>query len=80
MQEKEKETTSITTQICFVILFGCLFLAAGFSFETNRTVQTLNEKMKVRDSLILRMEQHQERQDSIMFYYLDKWIDKMYKK
>jgi hypothetical protein len=62
------------------LLFGLLFLAAGFSFETRQRVEALDEKIQIRDSIILRMEQHQERQDSIMFDYLDKWFDKMYRK
>lgn len=77
---QDKEPASITETICFVLLFGLLFLAAGFSFGTHQRVEALDEKIQIRDSIILRMEKHQERQDSIMFDYLDKWFDKMYSK
>ena len=77
---QEKEPASITETICFILLFGLLFLAAGFSFGTHQRVEALDEKIQIRDSIILRMEKHQERQDSIMFDYLDKWFDKMYRK
>ena len=77
---QDKEPASITETICFVLLFGLLFLAAGFSFGTHQRVEALDEKIQIRDSIILRMEKHQERQDSIMFDYLDKWFDKMYQK
>ena len=77
---QDKEPASITETICFVLLFGLLFLAAGFSFGTHQRVEALDEKIQIRDSIILRMEKHQERQDSIMFDYLDKWFDKMYRK
>ena len=77
---KDKEPASITETICFILLFGLLFLAAGFSFGTHQRVEALDEKIQIRDSIILRMEKHQERQDSIMFDYLDKWIDKIYRK
>lgn len=76
MQEKNE---SITTQICFVTLFVCLFLSAGFSWGTFEHLRNLDAKIKVRDSIILRMEQHQEHQDSIMFEHLDKWLNKIYK-
>lgn len=72
----EKETTDITTQICFVLLFTLLFLAAGFSYGTHQRVEALDEKIQIRDSIILRMEKHMEHQDSVMFYYLDKWIER----
>lgn len=77
MQEKQGE--SITTQICFVTLFVCLFLSAGFSWGTFEHLRNLDAKINVRDSIILRMEQHQEHQDSIMFEHLDKWLNKIYK-
>jgi hypothetical protein len=77
---QDKEPASITETICFILLFGLLFLAAGFSFGTHQRVEALDEKIQIRDSIILRMEKHQERQDSIMFDYLDKWFDKMYRK
>ena len=77
---QDKEPASITETICFVLLFGLLFLAAGFSFGTHQRVEALDQKIQIRDSIILRMEKHQERQDSIMFDYLDKWFDKMYRK
>lgn len=77
---QDKEPASITETICFVLLFGLLFLAAGFSLGTHQRVEALDEKIQIRDSIILRMEKHQERQDSIMFDYLDKWFDKMYRK
>lgn len=77
---QEKEPSNIMEQICFVLLFSMLFLAAGFSFGTHQRVEALDEKIQIRDSIILRMEKHQERQDSIMFDYMDKWIEKMYRK
>ena len=77
---QDKEPASITETICFVLLFGLLFLAAGFSFGTHQRVEALDQKIQIRDSIILRMEKHQERQDSIMFDYPDKWFDKMYRK
>jgi uncharacterized protein HemX len=77
---QDKEPASITEQICFVLLFSLLFLAAGFSYGTQQRVEALDEKIQIRDSIILRMEKHQERQDSIMFDYMDKWIEKMYRK
>ena len=75
----KKETTDITTQICFVLLFSLLFLTAGFSYGTHQRVEALDEKIQIRDSIILRMEQHQEHQDSIMYDHLDKWLNKIYK-
>jgi hypothetical protein len=72
----KKETTDITTQICFVLLFILLFLAAGFSYGAHQRVEALDEKIQIRDSIILRMEKHMEHQDSVMFYYLDKWIER----
>ena len=77
---QDKEPASIIETICFMLLSGLLFLAAGFSFGTHQRVEALDEKIQIRDSIILRMEKHQERQDSIMFDYLDKWFDKMYRK
>ena len=77
---QDKEPASITETICFVLLFGLLFLAAGLSYGTHERIETLDQKIQIRDSIILRMEKHQERQDSIMFDYLDKWFDKMYRK
>ena len=77
---KDKEPASITETICFILLFGLLFLAAGLSYGTHERIETLDQKIQIRDSIILRMEKYQERQDSIMFDYLDKWFDKMYRK
>jgi hypothetical protein len=77
---QDKEPASITETICFILLFGLLFLAAGLSYGTHERIETLDQKIQIRDSIILRMEKHQERQDSIMFDYLDKWFDKMYRK
>lgn len=77
---QDKEPASITKTICFILLFGLLFLAAGLSYGTHERIETLDQKIQIRDSIILRMEKHQERQDSIMFDYLDKWFDKMYRK
>ena len=76
---QDKEPASITETICFILLFGLLFLAAGLSYGTHERIETLDQKIQIRDSIILRMEKHQERQDSIMFDYLDKWIIKIYK-
>ena len=76
---QDKEPASITETICFILLFGLLFFAAGLSYGTHERIETLDQKIQIRDSIILRMEKHQERQDSIMFDYLDKWITKIYK-
>ena len=77
---QDKEPASITETICFILLFGLLFLAAGLSYGTHNRIEILDQKIQIRDSIILRMEKHQEWQDSIMFDYLDKWFDKMYRK
>ena len=76
---QDKEPASITETICFILLFGLLFLAAGLSYGTHERIETLDQKIQIRDSIILRMEKHQERQDSIMFEYVDKWIDRIVK-
>lgn len=76
MQENKESTT---TQIWFVILFTCLFLSTTFSWGAYEHLKKLDAKIKARDSIILRMEQHQEHQDSIMYDHLDKWINKIYK-
>ena len=76
---QDKEPASITETTCFIFLFFLLFLAAGLSYGTHERIETLDQKIQIRDSIILQMEKHQERQDSIMFDYLDKWIDRIVK-
>ena len=76
---QDKELESIMGTIFFILLFALLFLAAGLSYGTHERIETLDQKIQIRDSIILRMEKHQERQDSIMFEYVDKWIDRIVK-
>ena len=76
---QDKELESIMGTVFFILLFALLFLAAGLSYGTYERIETLDQKIQIRDSIILQMEKHQERQDSIMFDYLDKWIDRIVK-
>ena len=76
---QDKEPESIMGTIFFILLFSLLFLAAGLSYGTHERIETLDQKIQIRDSIIVRMEKHQERQDSIMFEYVDKWIDRIVK-
>lgn len=74
---EEQKQTNIMEQVCFALLFGLLFLSAGFSFSTHQRVENLNKKIQIRDSIILRMEQYQERRDSMMYEYVDKCFNRM---
>ena len=72
--EKNIEKTAL-----YLVLATLLFLAIVTSTAAGWRVEELNKKIQTRDSIIIRMEQHQEQQDSIMFEYVDKWIDRIVK-
>ena len=61
------------------MLITLLAIAVLFAIDNNKSrLIRLEEKIQVRDSVILRMQDAQERQDSVMFDYLDKWIYRLY--
>jgi hypothetical protein len=61
------------------MLITLLAIAVLFAINNNKSrLIRLEEKIQVRDSVILRMQDAQERQDSVMFDYLDKWIYRLY--
>lgn len=70
MKQEKKETSDITTQICFVILFSCLFLSVAFSWEANHEIKTLNEKIQIRDTIYMKLLHHNDRMDSITYHHL----------
>ena len=75
MKQEKKETSDITTQICFVILFSCLFLSVAFSWEAKNKIETLNEKIQIRDTIYMRLLHHNDRMDSIAYNHLYELIN-----
>ena len=75
MKQEKKETSDITTQICFVILFGSLFLSVAFSWEANHEIKTLNEKIQIRDTIYMKLLHHNDRMDSIAYHHLYELIN-----
>ena len=63
----------------YLVLATLLFLAIVSSTAAGWRVEELNNKIQTRDSIIIRMEQYEEKQDSLMFEYVDKWIDRIVK-
>lgn len=76
MKQEKKETSDITTQICFVILFSCLFLSVAFSWEAKNKIEILNEKVQIRDTIYMKLLHHNDRMDSIAYHHLDNLINK----
>ena len=75
MKQEKKETSDITTQICFVILFSCLFLSVAFSWEAKNKIETLNEKIQIRDTIYMKLLHHNDRMDSIAYHHLNELIN-----
>lgn len=74
MNKKTKEFIMST------IAFTCLFLSVAFSWGAFEHAKNIDEKLQMRDSIILKMQHYQEHRDSIMFEHLDKWINQIYKR
>ena len=60
------------SNIAIFLLYLFLFLAAGMSYVTSERVAALDEKIQLRDSLMMRTQKYVERRDSMMFEYIDK--------
>ena len=75
MKQEKKETSDITTQICFVILFCSLFLSVAFSWEAKHEIKTLNEKIQIRDTIYMKLLHHNDRMDSIAYHHLYELIN-----
>lgn len=58
--------------IAGVLLFTSVFLAAGASLLNAERLKTLEEKIHLRDSIIIRMQMYVEHRDSMMFDYIDR--------
>ena len=75
MKQEKKETSDITTQICFVLLFSSLFLSVAFSWEADHEIKTLNEKIQIRDTIYMKLLHHNDRMDSIAYHHLYELIN-----
>lgn len=74
MKEDKFSATAFVSMLITLLAIAVLFAIDN----TKSRLIRLEEKIQVRDSIILRMQDAQERQDSVMFDYLDKWINRLY--
>ena len=74
MKEDKFSATAFVSMLITLLAIAVLFAIDN----TKSRLIRLEEKIQVRDSIILRMQDAQERQDSVMFDYLDKWIYRLY--
>ena len=54
----------------FVVMFLLLIVSAGYSFITENRLKALDEKIQVRDSLMIRQQNYIEQRDSATFRYI----------
>lgn len=54
----------------FVVCFLLLIVSAGYSFITENRLKALDEKIQVRDSLMIRQQQYIQMRDSATFRYI----------
>ena len=59
----------------FVVCFLLLIVSAGYSFITENRLKALDEKIQVRDSLMIRQQNYIEQRDSAMYEYLNRIIE-----
>lgn len=56
----------------FVVCFLLLIVSAGYSFITENRLKALDEKIQVRDSLMIRQQNYIEQRDSAMFNLIER--------
>jgi Tfp pilus assembly protein PilO len=61
---------NVIDQMIFVVCFLLLIVSAGYSFITENRLKALDEKIQVRDSLMIRQQQYIEQRDSATFRYI----------
>jgi hypothetical protein len=66
--------------IMSTIAFTCLFLSVVYSWGAFEHAKNIDAKLRMRDSIILKMQHYQEHRDSITYDYLDKWINKLHER
>lgn len=75
MKEDKFSATAFVSMLITLLAVVVCTVVVCFAIDNNKSrLIRLEEKIQVRDSIILRMQDAQERQDSVMFDYLDKWI------
>jgi Tfp pilus assembly protein PilO len=63
---------NVIDQMIFVVCFLLLIVSAGYSFITENRLKALDEKIQVRDSLMIRQQQYIEQRDSAMFNLIER--------
>lgn len=63
---------NVIDQMIFVVCFLLLIVSAGYSFITGYHLKALDEKIQVRDSLMIRQQQYIEQRDSAMFNLIER--------
>jgi Tfp pilus assembly protein PilO len=63
---------NVIDQMIFVVMFLLLIVSAGYSFITENRLKALDEKIQVRDSLMIRQQQYIEQRDSAMFNLIER--------
>jgi Tfp pilus assembly protein PilO len=66
---------NVIDQMIFVVCFLLLIVSAGYSFITENRLKALDEKIQVRDSLMIRQQQYIEQRDSAMFNLIERITD-----
>ena len=63
---------NVIDQMIFVVMFLLLIVSAGYSFITENRLKALDEKIQVRDSLMIRQQNYIEQRDSAMFNLIER--------
>ena len=63
---------NVIDQMIFVVCFLLLIVSAGYSFITENRLKALDEKIQVRDSLMIRQQNYIEQRDSAMFNLIER--------
>jgi Tfp pilus assembly protein PilO len=66
---------NVIDQMIFVVCFLLLIVSAGYSFITENRLKALDEKIQVRDSLMIRQQNYIEQRDSAMFNLIERITD-----
>ena len=71
----KRNDSKVIDDMMFVVCFVLLIASAGYSFITENRLKALDEKIQIRDSLMIRQQRYIEQRDSSMFNLLERLTD-----
>ena len=69
----KRNDNKVIDDMMFVVCFLLLIVSAGYSFITENRLKALDEKIQVRDSLMIRQQNYIEQRDSAMFNLIERF-------